>query len=79
VPEATTGPPEEPERIVMKSEETLLAKRSVCPFTAPFIVEYSPAKEQVEIVTDAPVGLMVAEPNELVFKQGPGGAEQEVH
>ena len=66
-PEATTGPLELPERMVMKSVATLLVKRNVCPFTAPLMVEYSPAKEQVETVTVVPDGLMVADPKELVL------------
>jgi hypothetical protein len=41
---------------------TLLVNRKVCPFTAPLIVEYSPAKEQVEIVTVVPDALIVADP-----------------
>jgi hypothetical protein len=76
VPDARTGPLGVPECIVIKSVPTLLVNLRVCPFTAPLIVEYSPAKEQVEIVTDAPTGLIVAEPNEDELVQGPGGAEQ---
>ena len=57
---------------------TLLVKRSVCPFTAPVTVEYSPAKEQVEIVTTVPAGFIAAEPNEDVNVH-PGGGTQLVH
>jgi hypothetical protein len=44
-------------------------KRSVCPETAPEIVEYSPAYEQVEIVTNEPAVLIVADPKDEVFAQ----------
>ena len=67
VPDATTGPLEVPERTVIKSVAILLVKLNVWPLTAPLIVEYSPAKEHVEIVTKVPDGLIVAVPNEEVF------------
>jgi len=50
----------------MKSVETLLVNVSVCPLTAELIVEYSPAKEQVEICTIDPPGSIVAEPKDDV-------------
>jgi len=78
VPDATTGPLEVPERTVIKSVAILLVNLKVWPFTAPLMVEYSPAKEQVEIVTSAPTGLIVAVPNAVVFVHGPP-LEQLVH
>ena len=80
VPKASTGPPELPERTVIKSVATLLVNFRVFPATAPVIVEYSPANEQVEIVDTAPAGSIAADPKDELFKQGPGGgAEQTVH
>ena len=79
VPDATTGPLEVPERTVIKSVATLLVNLNVWPFTAPLMVEYSPANEQVEIVTSAPIGLIVAVPNEEVLVHGPPPPEQLVH
>lgn len=67
VPNATTAPPEVPERMVIKSVATLLVNRRVWPFTALLMVEYSPAKEQVEMVTSEPLVLMVALPKAVVF------------
>ena len=61
-PKATTGPLDVPERMVIQSVAPEVNFR-VCPETAPEIVEYSPAKEQVEMVTTAPAVLMVALPN----------------
>lgn len=62
-PDATTGPLDEPERIVIKSVATLLVKRRVCPFTAPLITENSPANEQVEMVVAVPLVLMAIVPD----------------
>ena len=67
VPNASTGPDDVPECIVIKSVTTLLVNLRVIPETAPEMVEYSPAYEQVEMVTTAPAVLMVAEPYEVVF------------
>lgn len=64
-PKATTGPDEEPERIVIQSVATLLVNCSVWPFTAPLMVENSPANEQVEIVTTAFDAGIVAVPKAL--------------
>lgn len=61
-PNARTGPPGVPDLTVIQSVATLLVNRSVCPFTAPFIVEYSPANEQVEMVTIELLAGMVAVP-----------------
>ena len=63
----------------MLSVGALLVNFSVCPATAPLIVEYSPANEHVDIVTTAPMASIVADPKEDVFVQGPGGAVQVVH
>jgi hypothetical protein len=48
---------------------TLEVKRSVCPLAAPVIVEYSPAYEQLDIVTAAPFGSIAAEPYDEVLVQ----------
>ena len=53
--------------MVIRSVATLLVNVSDWSAAAPAIVEYSPANEQVEIVTRAPVGLMVAAPKLLVL------------
>lgn len=55
VPDASTGPLKEPDRMVMKSVATELVNRNVCPFTAPDNTEYSPAKLQEEMVTADPL------------------------
>ncbi len=62
-PKPTTGPDGEPLWMVMKSVATELVNFRVWPETAPLIVEYSPAKEHVEIVVRA-LPEMVAEPND---------------
>jgi hypothetical protein len=63
------GPLKVPLWIVISSPATLLVKFRVCPDTAPLIVEYSPAKLQVEIVTVVPPVLIVAVPNALLNVQ----------
>jgi hypothetical protein len=63
-PNATTGPLGEPERMVMKSVDTLDVNRRVVPATAPLIVEYSPAQDTEEMVTTVFSVGMVAEPKE---------------
>jgi hypothetical protein len=62
-PDAIIGPAGVPECIVMNPPpENVNCK--VVPDTAPEIVEYSPAKEQVEIVVNTLLVGIVAEPND---------------
>lgn len=66
-PNASTGPLGEFEWTVIKSVAMLLVIRKVVPATALLRVEYSPAKGQVEMVTNAPDGLILALPKAFEF------------